>query len=82
MEQAVMELLSHKYSIDETPTVKEILAHIKKSQPDQVNDREIKQVWVLLHLRKKHVELTEIPFYNQPYNKYCMLILYVDGESS
>jgi hypothetical protein len=33
VEQAVTELLSHKYSIDETPTVRKIL--------DQVNSREI-----------------------------------------
>jgi hypothetical protein len=72
VEQAVMELLSHKYSIDITPRVREILARIKECLPNQVNDREIKQVWDLLHLRKKRIGLTEIPFYNQPYNKYCM----------
>jgi hypothetical protein len=74
VEQAVTELLSHKYSIDVTPTVREILARIKECLPNQVNDREIKQVWDLLHLRKKCIGLTEISFYNQPYNKYCMLM--------
>jgi hypothetical protein len=72
VEQAVTELLSHKYSIDETPTVRKILASIKKSLPDQVNSREIKQVHDLFHLCKKRIEVTETPFYLQPYNKYCM----------
>ncbi len=74
VEQAVTELLSHKYSIDETPTVREILACIKKSQPDQVNGREIKQVHDLFHLRKKRIEVSDAPFYLQPYNSYCMLM--------
>jgi hypothetical protein len=64
VEQAVMELLSHKYSIDETPTVRKIL--------DQVNSREIKQVHDLFNLCKKRIEVAETPFYLQPYNKYCM----------
>jgi hypothetical protein len=74
VEQAVTELLSHKYYIDKTPTVREILARIKKSQPDQVNDREIKQVHDLFHLRKKRIEVSDAPFYLQPYNSYCMLM--------
>jgi hypothetical protein len=72
VEQAVTEYLSHKYSIDETPTVRAILARIKDCLPDQVNSREIKQVHDLFHLRKKCIEVTETPFYLQLYNKYCM----------
>jgi hypothetical protein len=48
VEQAVTELLSHKYSTDETPTVRKILASIKKSQPDQVNSRE-ELIFILYH---------------------------------
>jgi hypothetical protein len=74
VEQAVTELLSHKYSIDETPTVREILARIKDCLPNQVNDSEIKQVHDLFHLRKKRIEVSNAPFYHQPYNSYCMLM--------
>ena len=80
VEQAVTELLSHKYSIDETPTVREILARIKKCLPNQVNDREIKQVHDLFYLRKKRIEVSDAPFYHQPHYSYCMLMAKVPDD--
>jgi hypothetical protein len=80
VEQAVTELLSHKYSIDKTPTVREILGRIKDCLPNQVNDREIKQVHDLFHLRKKRIEVSDAPFYLQPYNSYCMLMKKVPDD--
>ena len=80
VEQAVTELLSHKYSIDETPTVREVLARIKDCLPNKVNDREIKQVHDLFHLRKKRIEVSDAPFYLQPYNSYRMLMKKVPDD--
>jgi hypothetical protein len=80
VEKAVTELLSHKYSINETPAVREILARIKKCLPNQVNDREIKQVHDLFYLRKRRMEDSDAPFYKQPYYSYCMLMAKVPDD--
>jgi hypothetical protein len=80
VEQAVTELLSHKYSINETPAAREILARIKRCEPNQVDDKEIKQVHDLFYLRKKRIEVSDAPFYHQPHYSYCMLMAKVPDD--